>query len=167
MANSAIHQNSVFHVGDTIDVHYRLIEKEKVAGKTKREVKEEVRERIQIFEGLVIAIKGEGDNKSFIVRKSATGGIGIERIFPLVSPWIKKITIKKQGLVKHAKLYYLRNIISKKAERLKEKTQKAPNTNNSNHIKKHMSKNKIITANNNDQVISDGKQKKDKKILNE
>lgn len=121
MANKAVHGKTVFHVGDTVGIHYRLIEKEKVAGKAKREVKEEVRERIQIFEGIVIAIRGEGANCSFTVRKIGTHAIGIERIFPLISPWIKKITVKKLGAVKRAKLYYLRGKIGRKADRLKEK----------------------------------------------
>lgn len=120
MANQAIHGEKTFHVGDTICVHYKLIEKEKVAGKTKREVKEETRERIQIFEGIVISIRGEGSNKSFIVRRMGTNNIGIERIFPLISPWIKKITIRKKGFVRRAKLNYLREKTGKEAEAMKE-----------------------------------------------
>lgn len=123
MANSTKWQETVFHVGDTIDVHYKLIEKEQVAGKTKREVKEELRERIQIFEGIVIGIKGEGDNKTFMVRRIGANAIGIERIFPLNSPWIKNITVKKKGSVRRAKLYYLRNMTGKDAEKLKEKVE--------------------------------------------
>jgi large subunit ribosomal protein L19 len=119
MANQAIHSETTFHVGDTVRVHYRLIEKEKVAGRAKREVKEEVRERIQVFEGIVISIKGEAKNKTFTVRRIATGGIGVERIFPLFSPWIKKINVKIRGKVRRAKLYYLRGEIGKKAEQLK------------------------------------------------
>lgn len=121
MANSTIHNNITFHVGDTVDVHYKLIEKEKVSGKAKKEVKEEVRERTQIFEGIVIKIKGEGENKSFTVRRIGSGRIGIERIFPLSSPWIKKVTVKKKGSVRRAKLYYLRGILGKGGEKLKEK----------------------------------------------
>lgn len=108
------------HIGDTIRVHYKLIEREKVAGKAKREVKEEVRERIQIFEGILIAIKGSGENAMFTVRKIGIGGIGIERIFPLMSPWIRKITIKKHGKVRRAKLYYLRGKVGKAATRITE-----------------------------------------------
>jgi len=108
------------HVGDTVRVHYKLIEKEKVSGKTKREVKEETRERIQIFEGIVIAIKGSGNDAMFTVRKIGAGAIGIERIFPLVSPWIRKMEIKKHGLVRRAKLYYLRGKIGKDATRIAE-----------------------------------------------
>ena len=109
-----------FHVGDTIRVHYKLIEHEKVAGKTKREVKEETRERVQVFEGIVIAIKGSGANGMFTVRHMGAGAIGVERIFPLVSPWIRKIEVKKSGSVRRAKLYYLRGRQGKSATRIDE-----------------------------------------------
>lgn len=109
-----------FHVGDTVRVHYKLIEKEKVSGKTKREVKEETRERIQVFEGIVIAIKGSGANAMFTVRKIGAAAIGIERIFPLNSPWIRKMEVKKHGQVRRAKLYYLRGKIGKEATRVTE-----------------------------------------------
>lgn len=122
MAMYAKHNETTFKIGDTIRVHYRLIEKEKVSGKAKREVKEEVRERIQVFEGIVIKIKGEQENKMFTVRRIGAGSIGVERIFPLFSPWIKKITVKKTGKVRRAKLYYLRNILGKDAEKLAEKS---------------------------------------------
>jgi len=108
------------HVGDTVRVHYKLIEKEKVAGKTKREVKEETRERIQIFEGIVIAIKGSGANAMFTVRKIGAAAVGIERIFPLISPWVKKIDVKKHGEARRAKLYYLRGKLGKDATRVTE-----------------------------------------------
>jgi large subunit ribosomal protein L19 len=113
------------HVGDTVRVHYKLIEKEKVSGKTKREVKEETRERIQVFEGIVIAIKGSNENAMFMVRKIGAAAVGIERIFPVISPWIRKIEIKKHGAVKRAKLYYLRGKIGRDATRIAEAT-KAP-----------------------------------------
>jgi large subunit ribosomal protein L19 len=109
-----------FHVGDTVRVHYKLIEKEKVTGKTKREVHEQTRERIQVFEGIVIAIKGSQENTMFTVRRIGTAAIGIERIFPLTSPWIKKIEIKKFGDVKRAKLYYLRGRKGKAATKVNE-----------------------------------------------
>lgn len=118
MANMAVFGKTTFHIGDTIHVHYKLIEKEKVAGKTKREVKEEVRERIQVFEGMVIAIKGMGDGKMFTVRRIGTGNIGVERIFPLISPWIKKITIKSKGKARRAKLYFLRSKSGKEAAKI-------------------------------------------------
>lgn len=115
MSNLASWSNVQFHVGDTIRVHYKLIEHEKVAGKTKREVHEETRERTQIFEGVAIAIKGSGPNMMFTVRHVGAGGIGVERIFPLISPWIKKIDVKKRGDVRRAKLYYLRRKQGKEA----------------------------------------------------
>ena len=111
-----------FHVGDTIRVHYKLIEHEKVAGKTKREVKEETRERVQVFEGIVISMKGSGDNTMFTVRHMGAGAIGVERIFPLISPWIRKIEVKKKGEVRRAKLYYLRGRQGKSATRINEGT---------------------------------------------
>src|SRR3989344_9090765 len=110
------------HIGDTIRVHYKLIEHEKVAGKTKREVKEETRERVQVFEGIVISMKGSGDNTMFTVRHMGAGAIGVERIFPLISPWIRKIEVKKKGEVRRAKLYYLRGRQGKSATRINEGT---------------------------------------------
>lgn len=117
------HKKSItFHVGDTVRVHYKLIEHEKVAGKTKREVKEETRERTQVFEGIVIAIKGSSANCMFTVRHMGSGAIGVERIFPLISPWIAKIEVKKRGDVRRAKLYYLRARQGKSATRINETT---------------------------------------------
>lgn len=110
----------VFHVGDTVRVHYKLIEHEKIAGKTKREVKEETRERTQVYEGIVLGIKGNGTNKMFVVRHMGVGAIGVERIFPLISPWIRKIEVKKLGVVRRAKLYYLRGRQGKAATRIDE-----------------------------------------------
>jgi large subunit ribosomal protein L19 len=111
-------------IGDTLRVHYKLIEKEKVAGKTKREVKEETRERIQVFEGILIALKGKAENGMITVRRIGVGNIGIERIFPLVSPWIKKIEVKKHGDVRRAKLYYLRERTGKAASKIDERVVK-------------------------------------------
>lgn len=111
-----------FHVGDTVAIHYKLIEHEKVAGKTKREVHEETRERTQVFEGIVIGIKGSAENIMFTVRKIGAGGTGVERIFPLISPWIKNIVVKKLGRVRRAKLYYLRGKLGKEASRISEQT---------------------------------------------
>jgi large subunit ribosomal protein L19 len=95
-----------FCPGDTIAVHYKI--------------KEGDRERIQIFEGVVIAKKGGGLRETFTVRK-VSYGVGVERIFPLHSPLIDKIKIKRKGRVRRAKLYYLRGR-SKKASRIKEST---------------------------------------------
>ncbi|MFC1553750.1 50S ribosomal protein L19 [candidate division KSB1 bacterium] len=94
-----------FNVGDTIEVHVRVIEGDK--------------ERIQIFKGAVISIRGGGDSKTFTVRKISQG-VGVERIFPMISPMIAKINIVSRGKVRKAKLYYLRNLTGK-AARIKEK----------------------------------------------
>jgi len=120
MANQITINGTSIHVGDTVKVHYKLIEHEKVAGKTKREVKEETRERIQIFEGILIAIKGSAENRMITVRKIGVGAVGIERIFPAASPWIKKIEVKKHGEVRRAKLYYLKARTGKAATKIDE-----------------------------------------------
>lgn len=109
-----------FHVGDTVRVHYKLIEKEKSAGKAKKEVKETVRERLQVFEGMVIAIKNRNENTMFTVRRIGAGAVGIERIFPVNSPWIRKFEVKRYGDVRRAKLYYLRDKVGKAAQRVDE-----------------------------------------------
>lgn len=93
-----------FKSGDTVAVHYK--------------VKEGGKERIQVFEGVVIRVSGGGMSKTFTVRK-VTAGVGIERILPINSPLIDKIEVKKIGKVRRSKLYYLRNL-SGKAARIKE-----------------------------------------------
>ncbi len=95
---------SSFEVGDTIKIHYKITE----AGKS----------RIQPFEGIVISKKGEGDSKTFTVRRIGAQSVGVERIFPLFSPNIDKIDIVKEGHVKKAKLYYIRGRIGKKATKV-------------------------------------------------
>ncbi|SHF30461.1 LSU ribosomal protein L19P [Fodinibius roseus] len=97
-----------FKTGDTVNVHYLVREGDK--------------ERIQQFEGLVISRRGSGANQTFMVRKISAGNIGVERIFPLFSPFIDKIELRKQGDIKRAKLYYLRERQGKSA-RVKEKDQ--------------------------------------------
>ena len=94
-----------FNSGDTITVHYKIREGNK--------------ERIQKYRGVVIQVKGEGVTKTFTVRKMS-GNIGVERIFPLYSPFIDLIEVNKKGRVRRAKLYYLRDLTGKKA-RIKEK----------------------------------------------
>ncbi len=94
-----------FNPGDHVKVHVRVIEGDK--------------ERIQPFEGDVISIRGAGLNKTFTVRKISSG-VGVERIFRFNSPKIAKIDLLKQGDVRRAKLYYLRNL-SGKAARIKTK----------------------------------------------
>jgi len=94
-----------FNSGDTITVHYKIREGNK--------------ERIQNYRGVVIQVNGEGLTKTFTVRKMS-GNIGVERIFPLFSPFIDLIEVNKRGRVRRAKLYYLRDLTGKKA-RIKEK----------------------------------------------
>lgn len=120
MAISVKYNDLVLRIGDTLKVYYKLIEKEKIAGKTKREVKEETRERIQIFEGILLSIRGVSPHKSILVRKIASNAIGVERIFPLSSPWIKDIKIGRRAKIRRAKLYYLRDKSSKEADQLRD-----------------------------------------------
>lgn len=94
-----------FKAGDTITVTYRIVEGNK--------------ERLQSFRGVVIQIKGTGKTKMFTIRK-ISNGVGVERIFPLYSPHIDKIEVNKVGVVRRARIYYLRNLTGKKA-RIKEK----------------------------------------------
>ncbi len=98
-------QHPQFNPGDTITVSYRI--------------KEGNKERIQQYRGVVIRISGEGEKKRFTVRKMSDN-IGVERIFPLESPFIDSIVINKYGKVRRAKLYYLRKLTGKKA-RIKER----------------------------------------------
>ena len=95
---------SQFSVGDEVAVHLKIIEPER---EKKGKKEEKSRERIQIFDGIVIAKKGSGANETFTVRKISYGE-GVERIFPLHSPLIQEIKIEKKGETRRAKLYYLR-----------------------------------------------------------
>ncbi len=94
-----------FRSGDTITVHYKIKEGEK--------------ERIQQFKGVVLQRKGSSGTASFTVRKMS-GGVGVERIFPLASPFIEKIEVNKHGKVRRARIFYLRELTGKKA-RIKER----------------------------------------------
>ncbi|HEX8325609.1 MAG TPA: 50S ribosomal protein L19 [Tepidisphaeraceae bacterium] len=94
-----------FVVGDTVDVHTRIVE----GGK----------ERVQIFAGVVLMIKGRGTNQTFTVRRIVANE-GVERIFPTNSPFIEKVVIKRNGVVRRAKLFYLRDRVGK-ATRLADK----------------------------------------------
>ncbi|HCS79025.1 TPA: 50S ribosomal protein L19 [Patescibacteria group bacterium] len=118
MAIAVTLHNQKIHVGDTVGVHYKIIEKDIVSGKTKKEKHEEQKERTQVFEGMVIGIRGAGDGKSFVVRRMGIDNVGIERIFPVVSPWIKKVTVTRRGDVRRAKLYYLRAKTKKEVARI-------------------------------------------------
>ena len=93
-----------FKAGDTVAVHYK--------------VKEGNKERIQVFEGVVIRVSGGGISKNFTVRK-VSSGVGVERIMPIKSPLIEKIEVKRIGKVRRSRLYYLREL-SGKAARIKE-----------------------------------------------
>jgi len=90
-----------FKVGDTVKVHFKIVE-----GKT---------ERVQIYEGLVIAMKNSKIGKTFTVRKISYG-VGVERVFPLHSPRIVKVELVRPGKVRRAKLYYIREKIGKSAK---------------------------------------------------
>lgn len=96
----------VFHPGDTINVHVKVLEGDK--------------ERIQQYQGIVMGIKGSGIGRTFRVRK-ISNGVGVERIFPLSSPIISKIEKIKEGSVRRAKLFYLRKLSGKSATKIKEK----------------------------------------------
>ncbi|MBN2595279.1 MULTISPECIES: 50S ribosomal protein L19 [unclassified Labilibaculum] len=98
-------QNPEFKAGDTISVSYKI--------------KEGNKERIQIFRGVVIQIKGTGTTKTFTIRKMS-GNVGVERIIPLCSPFIDKIEVNKRGRVRRARIFYLRALTGKKA-RIKER----------------------------------------------
>lgn len=125
MANQATIGEITFHVGDVVRVHYKLIETEKKAGKGKKE-NVETRERIQVFEGMVIGIKGRNENQVFVVRRIGAAAIGVERIFPVVSPWIKMVEVKRYGDVRRSKLYYLRDKVGKAATRVDERQEVTP-----------------------------------------
>jgi len=95
-----------FQAGDTVNVHVRVIEGDK--------------ERIQQYQGVVIAEKGSGARRTFTVRK-VSNGVGVERVFPLHSPKVARIEVVRQGRVRRAKLYYLRERKGKSA-RIRERT---------------------------------------------
>ena len=105
MALQATHKNNVFSVGDTVRVHQKIAEGDK--------------QRTQVFEGVVISIKGNQDTKSFTVRKIGAHNIGVEKIWPLACPSIVKIETIRQGHVRRAKLYYLRKRVGSKATKIK------------------------------------------------
>lgn len=107
MASTFTFNETIINVGDTVRVHQEITE----GGKS----------RIQIFEGLVIAIKNAGQGKTFTVRRMGANGIGVERIYPVFMPGIKNIDVKTRGDVRRAKLYYLRDRVGKAASRVKEK----------------------------------------------
>ena len=101
-------EKAAFEIGDTVDVHVRILEGNK--------------ERTQVFNGTVISRRGEGMREMFTVRRIVQGE-GVERIFPINSPKIAKIEVKRTGRVRRAKLYYLRKRVGK-ATRLREREDK-------------------------------------------
>lgn len=106
MALKTRHQNTVFGVGDRVKVTQKVKEGEKT--------------RFQALEGMVIGIKGRGDNQTFTVRRIGVGQVGIERIFPIASPTIEKVEVVKSGVsgVRRAKLYYVRDQSRKEIEKI-------------------------------------------------
>ena len=102
-----VKQYADFKAGDTITVHYKIVEGAK--------------ERIQQFQGVVIQRKGSGSTATFTVRKMS-GAIGVERIFPIASPFIEQIDVNKRGQVNRARIFYLRGLRGKSA-RIQEKRQ--------------------------------------------
>lgn len=96
-----------FRTGDTVRILYKIIEGQK--------------ERIQPYEGIVISRKGHGLSKTFTVRRIGADRVGVERIFPLHSPNIVKLEVKRKGKVRRAKLYYLRDKIGRAATKVKER----------------------------------------------
>ncbi|MBI2326306.1 50S ribosomal protein L19 [Candidatus Collierbacteria bacterium] len=105
MANQVSWKDVNFAIGDTIRIHQTFAEGDKT--------------RTQIFEGLVIAIRGHAGLKSFVVRKIAVNNVGVEKIFPIETPTITKVEVMKKGNVRRAKLYFLRGRIGKKATKVK------------------------------------------------
>ncbi len=101
-------QDQTIAVGDSIAIHQKIKEGNKI--------------RTQVFEGLVIAIKGREAGRSLTVRKIGAGAIGVEKILPLHLPTIEKIVVKRHGQIKRAKLYYLRGRVGKAASKIKEKS---------------------------------------------
>ena len=102
MANSCLKENAPqFAIGDTVKVHVKI--------------KEGDRERIQVFEGTVIARKHSGVSETFTVRR-VSYGVGVERVFPIHSPNIDKLEIVRKGKTRRAKLYYLRDRVGKAAK---------------------------------------------------
>lgn len=101
MANTLVYGDQTFRVGDTIAVAQKIVEDAKT--------------RLQVFEGVLIAVTGRSSGKAFRVRKLSHMNIGVERVWPVLTPMIAKITLKKRGSVRRAKLYYLRHRVGKQA----------------------------------------------------
>ncbi len=106
MALKVSHKGVVFGIGDSVRVYQNILE-----GKKKR---------LQVFEGMVIGIRGHQENKSFVVRRIGTSQVGIEKIFPLNAPVVEKVEIVRKGVegVRRAKLYFTREIPKKEIEKI-------------------------------------------------
>ncbi|MBF44933.1 MAG: 50S ribosomal protein L19 [Flavobacteriales bacterium] len=104
--NELLNTNNIqkFSAGDTVTVHYKI--------------KEGGKERTQLFKGVVIQRKGKMNTETFTVRKISSG-VGVERIFPVLSPAVEKVEVNKEGSVRRARIFYLRGLTGKKA-RIKE-----------------------------------------------
>lgn len=98
-------EKPVFEIGDTVKVHVRIVEG--------------TRSRIQVFEGIVIAMKHGGISETFTVRRTSYG-VGVERVFPVNSPNVEKVEVVRHGKIRRAKLYFLRDRVGKSAK-LKER----------------------------------------------
>ena len=99
MANSIIVKEQNIKVGDTVKISYKFKEGEK--------------EKSQLFQGMVISARGKDVNKSFTVRKVTKDKIGVERIFPVISPFIEKIEVVKTGKIRRGKIYFVRGLSDK------------------------------------------------------
>jgi|SRR3990167_10623152 len=104
MANVITVKDTALHVGDTVKITYSFKEGEKA--------------KEQIFQGILMAVKGVENNKTFTVRKVSKDKIGVERIFPVISPFITEVAVVKKGKVRRAKLYFIRGLSE---QELKEK----------------------------------------------
>lgn len=107
MANHFTFNDQVINVGDTVRLHQKIQEGSK--------------SRVQIFEGIVIAVQNQEASRTFTVRRMAANGIGVEKIIPVNVPGLQKIQVKTKGDVRRAKLFYLRERTGKAASRVKEK----------------------------------------------
>lgn len=101
MANSFLHNDTEYCIGDTINVTYKIKEGEKT--------------RSQIFSGILLKVKGDSfENRMITVRKKSKSGIGVERIFPLASPNISEMSVEKKSTYRKAKLYFIRDLSDQK-----------------------------------------------------
>lgn len=97
MANSFLYKGTRYKVGDTVNIDYKLKEGDK--------------ERIQVFKGIIIKVRGDSEeNRMFTVRKVSKTGVGVEKIIPLLSPYIAKMELVKKSSYQKAKLYFIRNL---------------------------------------------------------